>query len=138
VSASLASLRDIILREFWIHPDQLKGPPEKIYIDWYYESILFTILAWVLSVFFILHIILGTLILSSTYFVGPRDALGIMVRYVLSVIICRVILVYELAIVRAGYNNAGSQDGSQEKFVASKHGSPEVVLRTTSSTEALK
>ena len=65
------------------------------------ESRWFTFLAWALSVFIIFHIILGTFILSSTNFVGPKDSLGIMARYVLSVIICRAIVLYELAVLRA-------------------------------------
>jgi hypothetical protein len=95
---------DTIRREFWTHPDQ--GPDEKIHIQWFKETRLFTISAWLLSVFIILHIILGTLIMSSTNFIGPRDALGIMTRYIISAVTCRVILVYELAIARVGYRNA--------------------------------
>jgi TRAP-type C4-dicarboxylate transport system permease small subunit len=66
---------------------------------------LFVICAWFLSVVTVFHIILGSLILSSTNFIGPRHALGVMARYVISVVVCRVILVYELAIVRICYRN---------------------------------
>ncbi|KAF2733146.1 hypothetical protein EJ04DRAFT_395441, partial [Polyplosphaeria fusca] len=63
------------------------------------ENRCFTFLAWFHSVLVILHIIFGTLILSSTTFIGPADARGIMIRYIVSVVICRIILVYELAVL---------------------------------------
>jgi hypothetical protein len=50
--------------------------------------------------------------------VRPRNALEVMARYILSVIICRVILVYELAILRVEYKNASipeSPDHSRSK-----------------------
>ncbi|KIN02422.1 hypothetical protein OIDMADRAFT_121140, partial [Oidiodendron maius Zn] len=64
------------------------------------ESRWFTFLAWFLSVLIIFSIILGTNILSSTTFVGPKDAFGVLARYILSVIICRIIVVYELEVQR--------------------------------------
>ena len=85
-----------------------EGPKEKLYFVLIPERRCFTTMAWFLSVFVVFHIILGTLILSSTAFVGPKNALGIMARYTLSVIICRIILVYELAVLRVEYKNAGA------------------------------
>ncbi|KAF2421116.1 hypothetical protein EJ08DRAFT_673035 [Tothia fuscella] len=62
--------------------------------------ILFVVLAWSLSVFIVMHIILGTLTLSSIIFVKSKDALAIMARYIASVVVCRMILLYELAVIR--------------------------------------
>ena len=93
------------MREFCLGTE---GPKEKLYFHLIPESRLFTLLAWLLSVCTIFNIILGTLILSSTNFVGPKDALGVMARYILSVIVCRVILLYELAVLRVEYKNANA------------------------------
>jgi hypothetical protein len=92
---------NIILREFWLHREQRSD--EKIHIQLFQESRLFIICAWFMSVMVIFHIILGTLVLSSTTFIGPKDALGILARYVLLAITCCVILVYELAVIRVCY-----------------------------------
>ncbi|KAK4639704.1 hypothetical protein QC761_710690 [Podospora bellae-mahoneyi] len=64
------------------------------------ESNLFLVAAWVGSMATVLHIIFGTLIFSSTIFVGVEDALSIVGRYMASVSICRIILMYELAGLR--------------------------------------
>jgi len=96
-----------VQREFWFHPEQ--GPDKKIHVRWFKESRLFLVSVYLLSIFIIFHIILGTLVLASTNFVGPKDAIGIMARYVASVIICRVILMHELAVVKGCYNSNGGQ-----------------------------
>ncbi|KAL9624255.1 MAG: hypothetical protein Q9160_001502 [Pyrenula sp. 1 TL-2023] len=98
----LAACRDVARREVSWLPNE---SGEKLYFTYDLETRCFTFLAWLLSVLIIFHIILGTLILSSTNFVGPKDALGIMARYVLSVIICRVILVYELSVLGMEYKD---------------------------------
>jgi len=97
-------------REFDMRP---KGPEERLQYVVIPESRCFTFLAWFLPVFIIFHIILGTYILSSTNFVGPKDAFGILARYVLSVIICRIIVVCELAIQRVDvtFRTAAGGDG---------------------------
>lgn len=77
-----------------------EGSEERLQYGITPESRCFTLLAWFLSVFIIFHIILGTYILASTNFFGPKDALGVLARYVLSVIICRIVVVYELAVER--------------------------------------
>jgi hypothetical protein len=102
-----------VQREFWMHPEQ--GPDEKIHVQWFKESRLFLASAYLLSIFIIFHIILGTLVLASTNFIGPADAIGIMARYIVSVIICRVILMYELAVVKECYNSNGSLDVNIEE-----------------------
>jgi hypothetical protein len=57
-------------------------------------------LSWVLSVYVIVHVVYGMLVLSSLYFIGPRDALGVVGRYMASVLVCRVIVMYEIAGLR--------------------------------------
>lgn len=121
LKTKFASLRndlvDVVHTElFWLPEDKIfhstkqrlrptvNTPPRKqIIFTLLADSRCFTFLAWLFSVIVIFHIIIGTIIMSSTNFVGPKDALVIMVRYVLSVIICRIILVYELAVLGMEY-----------------------------------
>lgn len=80
------------------------------------------VIGWTLSVFSILHIIFGTMMLSSLLFVGPRDALKVIARFVGSGLSCRVITMYELAGLRENYEctvdgtvvGGGTQDESSE------------------------
>ncbi|KAK0668649.1 hypothetical protein QBC41DRAFT_321470 [Cercophora samala] len=77
------------------------------------ESKLFLVAAWVGSMTAILHIIFGTLIFASTVFVGVEDALSIVGRYMASVSVCRIILMYELAGLRESFASVvplGSRD----------------------------
>ncbi len=98
ISEMYYASKRMIYREFDWQP---KEPEERLRYAIIPESRCFTFLAWCLSVVIIFHIVLGSYILSSTNFVGPKDALGVLARYVLSVIICRIIVVYELAVQRA-------------------------------------
>jgi hypothetical protein len=113
VRALLSRIWSLVQREFWLHPEQ--GPDERIHVQWFKESRLFLASAYLLTIFFIFHIILGTLVLASTNFIGPGDAIGIMARYIASVIVCRVILMYELAVVKECYNSNDSIDVNVEE-----------------------
>jgi hypothetical protein len=64
------------------------------------EGKVFLVAAWLLSVCTVAHIISGTLIFSSMKFIGAWDALSILGRYMVSVLSCRVVLVYELSVLR--------------------------------------
>ncbi|KAH8658398.1 hypothetical protein BX600DRAFT_514890 [Xylariales sp. PMI_506] len=64
------------------------------------ERPLFVFLSWFLSIVIVCHVIFGTLVLSSTTFVGPRDALAILGRFMTSVLCCRVVCMYEIAGLR--------------------------------------
>ena len=46
------------------------------------------------------HWIFGTLVFSSTLFIGTLDALGVIARYLASALVCRMILLVELAGIR--------------------------------------
>ncbi|KAM7189692.1 hypothetical protein V8F33_009940 [Rhypophila sp. PSN 637] len=67
------------------------------------ESKRYIILGWILSVLSVLHIIFGTLTLSSMLFIGPRDALKVIARFVASALACRIITMYELAGLRENF-----------------------------------
>ena len=64
------------------------------------ESKTFLVTVWLESTFTILHVVFGTLVFSGTLFVGTKDALGIVGRYIAGVAVCRIILMYELAGLR--------------------------------------
>ncbi|KAK3321515.1 hypothetical protein B0T19DRAFT_466946 [Cercophora scortea] len=59
----------------------------------------------VLSLVTMVHIVFGTMVLSSLIIIGPRDALSVVGRYMSSVIACRVILMYELSGLRDAYKS---------------------------------
>ncbi|KAH8898660.1 hypothetical protein GQ53DRAFT_777304 [Thozetella sp. PMI_491] len=61
------------------------------------ETRLYAVWAWILSASTITHILFGTLLFSSTLFVGPEDAVPVITRYMASVMACRVVLRYELS-----------------------------------------
>ncbi|KAJ8123302.1 hypothetical protein O1611_g9625 [Lasiodiplodia mahajangana] len=59
----------------------------KVYIAW----------SWFLSTATVIHILFGSLVLSGLLFIGPRDALLVIFRYVVSVLVCRILITFELA-----------------------------------------
>ncbi|KAH7142796.1 hypothetical protein B0J13DRAFT_50892 [Dactylonectria estremocensis] len=67
------------------------------------ESKTFLLAAWWESTFTILHLVFGTLIFSGMLFVGSKDALGVVGRYIAGAAVCRVILMYELAGLRESW-----------------------------------
>ncbi|KAF2966922.1 hypothetical protein GQX73_g6671 [Xylaria multiplex] len=83
-------------------------------------------LNWLLTPGIIIHIIFGTLVLSSLTFIGPRDALEVVGRFMVSVLFCRGVLMYEIAGVRDLYNSPDHE--TNELFLEDKnsaHGKPE-------------
>ena len=58
------------------------------------------ILSWMVATFIIAHLAYATLLLSSLLFIGTRDAAVIAVRLLLSTLVCRAILMYELSGLR--------------------------------------
>ena len=57
-------------------------------------------LNWVAVILAYAHWIFGTLVFSSTLFIGTLDALGVIARYLASALVCRMILLVELAGIR--------------------------------------
>ncbi|RSL91176.1 hypothetical protein CEP51_000369 [Fusarium floridanum] len=74
------------------------------------ESKTFLASAWLESTFTILHVVFGTLVFSGTLFVGTKDALGIVGRYIAGVAFCRIILMYELAGLRESCDSIDGED----------------------------
>ena len=52
----------------------------------------------------ICHVIFDTLVFSSMLFISIRDAIAVIGRYFVPVICCRVVLMYELALIRDSIN----------------------------------
>ena len=56
----------------------------------------FYVITWSLYIAVSVHILFGTLILASMLFISLSDAVGIVGRYVLSTVVCRLVLEFEL------------------------------------------
>ncbi|KAI1114746.1 hypothetical protein F5Y14DRAFT_162074 [Nemania sp. NC0429] len=77
-----------------------------VYIIAYPETKKFIAINWLLTPGIIIHVVFGTLVLSSLTFIGPRDALEVVGRFTISVLISRAILMYEIAGVRDRFNSS--------------------------------
>jgi hypothetical protein len=53
----------------------------------------------------IIHVLAGTVVLSSLIFIGARDTILVVARFMLSVLVCRAILMYEVAGIRDRYKS---------------------------------
>lgn len=71
-----------------------------IHLIGYGERHFIVIISWILSTLIVVHVIYGTIVLSSLYFIGPRDALMVIVRFIASVLACRIICMFEIAGLR--------------------------------------
>lgn len=78
--------------------------PQKIYTEESAETKPYICLSWSHSIFTVAHIIFGTLIFSGMNFVGPRDAMQVLDRYMGSILGCRIVLMYELSLIRTFYS----------------------------------
>lgn len=89
-----------LLSSWSIHEFQVSSSQQGLRVDYFPESYWYIFLAWFLSTGTICHILFGTVIFSSLLFVGPNDAMTVVARYMGSVIVCRVVLMYELSGLR--------------------------------------
>ncbi|KAI3331721.1 hypothetical protein HD806DRAFT_478111 [Xylariaceae sp. AK1471] len=78
---------------------------DDMYIIPYGESKMLILLNWALTPSIIIHVLTGTLVLSSLTFIGPRDAVLVVARFMISVLVCRAVLMYEIAGIRDRYNS---------------------------------
>ncbi|KAF4470846.1 hypothetical protein FALBO_2248 [Fusarium albosuccineum] len=72
----------------------------KIFFRVHSESLLFSIMALITTIFTACHVIFGTLVFSSILFVSINDSLSVAARLMASAIICRIIVTYELLVLR--------------------------------------
>ncbi|KAH7137270.1 hypothetical protein B0J13DRAFT_76183 [Dactylonectria estremocensis] len=61
------------------------------------ETLLFPVLAWLLNLGILVHVVLGTLIMSSLLFFSVVDSVLIVARFTASAIACRTVVRFELA-----------------------------------------
>lgn len=83
-------------------------------IEPYEETLFSVVVSWWVSIYIACHIIFGTLTFSSLIFITVRDALAVIGRYLISLLVCRAILMYELGILRDLYQEEREQCGQPE------------------------
>jgi hypothetical protein len=91
-----AKLQRTLQREF-----QLSGATTSIVLKPKPDSYPAATAAWLTSTGTILHIIYGTITFSTVVFISTQDALGVVARYLVSTLVCRIILNFELSGMRA-------------------------------------
>jgi hypothetical protein len=89
------------------------------------ETYWFTFFSWFTAILTVCHVIYGTLTFSSMLFISVKDSITVIGRYFVSVICCRIVLMYELATLRDSFN-VGTIDGSDVEL---RHDDSEVELR---------
>ncbi|KAJ5623653.1 hypothetical protein N7490_012258 [Penicillium lividum] len=89
------------LKRFFIGYSQ-ENPPPKFTVK--QLNIYTWIWDFILAVMTSCHVILGTLVFSSMLFISARDGIYVLGRFACSVLVCRVVLMYELAKLRVLYN----------------------------------
>jgi hypothetical protein len=107
---SLSSFRDQLMT-FSVGYTLNQPPPQ---LELKEETPLYILLSWVLSLLTAAHVMLGTLVFSSMLFISVRDSVAVITRFMGSVIVCRVVLMYELAKLRHLYNLRTSEEGGVE------------------------
>ncbi|EMD89699.1 hypothetical protein COCC4DRAFT_113968, partial [Bipolaris maydis ATCC 48331] len=85
------SLFAAIVGEFDFRKNQTK-----VKWDEFPESIWYIVFSWMASFLTILHLVMGTVILSSALFISPSDAVVLSIRLLSSAVICRILLMFEL------------------------------------------
>ena len=73
---------------------------KSIHVTAFGERHIVIIFSWILSTLIVSHVIYGTIVYSSLYFIGPRDALVVVVRFMTSVLACRIVCMFEIAGLR--------------------------------------
>jgi len=91
------------MRRFWKRLRNERVPcmaQEPRWLSWKDESYAFVFLGWMTTLLTIVHIIFGTFWFSSVLFLSAGDALAITGRFMVSAVVCRAVLMYELAGMR--------------------------------------
>ncbi|KAI0457212.1 hypothetical protein F5B21DRAFT_100258 [Xylaria acuta] len=91
------------LRGFWKSEWVPAVAQEEVRTKSFEEGGIYVAWSWFLSTATVIHILFGSLVLSGLLFIGPRDALLVIFRYVVSVLVCRILITFELAGLRARY-----------------------------------
>lgn len=94
---------------------------EKIRIKPFAEGRPYVVWSWALSTSTVIHILFGSLLFSGLLFIGPRDALVVIFRYVVSVLICRSIVMFELAGMRSPHEEEDTLEMEHECKCGASH-----------------
>lgn len=89
-------------RGFWARELCLSEQP-KFKAVYRKETKFFVAGSWTHSTFIVLQLVYGTIVFSSMQFIGQGDAAGVLGRYMGSVLVCRMVLMQELAFLSKGY-----------------------------------
>ncbi|KAL2195123.1 hypothetical protein P885DRAFT_40913 [Corynascus similis CBS 632.67] len=81
------------------------------------ESYLAAFVAWFTSTGTIMHVIYGTITFSTVVFISTEDALGVAARYLMSTLVCRIILNFEMSGMRAMVREDGNIEGDGQERV---------------------
>lgn len=120
-------------REYITMHQWIKGIPRRLYgftkSEWvpgicqdeikvvsFSEGKTYVVWTWFASTSTVIHIIFGSLLLSGLLFIGPRDALLVIFRYVASVLVCRIIVKFELAGMRKNYIPETDESGQVQEI----------------------
>ncbi|KAJ5771123.1 uncharacterized protein N7511_003174 [Penicillium nucicola] len=85
---------------------------DKLELIWKPESYLFVAISWWTSLLTVVHLLYGTIAFSSIQFIGYVDSIQIIARFMGSAVVCRAILMLELA----GMRNALKSESSREEY----------------------
>lgn len=69
------------------------------------------VFSWMASILIIIHIIFGTLIWSSLIFIGVKDSVFVITRFMISALMARGVLMYELGMLRNLHINSSYPRG---------------------------
>lgn len=114
----------VILRKYELKPCVTQGPRDGeidkgVSVDVWGETRGFITVAWILHTLTVVHILFGTLVFSSLMFIGTRDAVFVLGRFMASVLFCRVILMYEIAGLREAFLQSNDQEPTVIAIVSS-------------------
>ena len=73
---------------------------EDLRVTVFQEGPIVVVVLWALSTAIVCQVLYGTIVLSSLYFIGPEDALKVIARFMASVLACRIVCMYEIAVLR--------------------------------------
>ncbi|KAK0649073.1 hypothetical protein B0T16DRAFT_456518 [Cercophora newfieldiana] len=95
---------------------------EEVRVEMFGETKTYVCLAWLLHTLTAMHIVYGTWVFSSLSFIGTRDAVCVLGRFMASVLVCRVILMYETVGLREAYlrGNGGTSGTMVTQVPSSK------------------
>lgn len=114
--SALRCLRQCVSSEFRLLGKTQNG---KICVQWLDESVAFLAISWFHSLLCVAHVIFGTIIFSGMIFIGPMDAFIVFFQFLASCLLCRIVLIFELAGLREAYDD-GDVPPVLEQVVGSK------------------